>query len=152
MPSSTSQDARDGAVRREVEPSLLTHRRLLGERVYVHTLVGLSVSVVIIVGALVARYAVGIEELDVTALVILGASIAVYDTLAYFSIRAYRGDSTSEEAQAHSLEIIQTAEKYLSATGKAQPFGAPIDGFGALPEAERRAKAAALAPFIRGLA
>ncbi len=61
------------------------------------------------------------------------------------------GDS-SEEAQAHSLEIIQTAEKFISATGKPQPFGAPIDGFGALPDDERRAKAAALAPFIRGLA
>ena len=36
--------------------------------------------------------------------------------------------------------------------GKAEPFGPALDGYAALPEAERRAKAAALAPTIRGLA
>ncbi|AZG47257.1 bifunctional aldolase/short-chain dehydrogenase [Gordonia insulae] len=61
------------------------------------------------------------------------------------------GDS-SEEAQAHSLEIIETAEKFIAANGRPQPFGTPLDGFGALSEPARRAKAAALAPFIRGLA
>ena len=59
---------------------------------------------------------------------------------------------TSAQAQANSLEIIRAAEEYLAANGKEQPFGAPIPGFGALPEEQRRAKAAALAPFIRGLA
>ncbi len=59
---------------------------------------------------------------------------------------------TSDEAQAHSLEIIRTAEEYIAANGRPQPFGAPIDGYGALSAEERRAKAAALAPFIRGLA
>lgn len=59
---------------------------------------------------------------------------------------------TSAQAQANSLEIIRAAEEYLAANGKKQPFGAPIPGFGALPEEQRRAKAAALAPFIRGLA
>ncbi|RPA02563.1 bifunctional aldolase/short-chain dehydrogenase [Gordonia sp. OPL2] len=59
---------------------------------------------------------------------------------------------TSEEAQAHSLEIIRTAEQYIAADGRPQPFGAELDGYRALPADERRAKAAALAPFIRGLA
>jgi len=59
---------------------------------------------------------------------------------------------TSDEAQAHSLEIIRTAEEYIAANGRPQPFGGPIDGYGALPAEERRAKAAALAAFIRGLA
>lgn len=59
---------------------------------------------------------------------------------------------TSEEAQARSLEIISAAEEFIESNGKSQPFGAPVDGFGALPEEQRRAKAAALAPFIRGLA
>ncbi|MFE0751062.1 bifunctional aldolase/short-chain dehydrogenase [Gordonia sp. NPDC058843] len=59
---------------------------------------------------------------------------------------------TSEDAEANSLEIIDTAEKYITANGRSQPFGAPLDGYDALPAAERRAKAAALAPFIRGLA
>lgn len=59
---------------------------------------------------------------------------------------------TSEEAQARSLEIIRTAEQYIAANGRAQPFGPELDGHRALPADERRAKAAALAPFIRGLA
>ncbi|WAC54080.1 bifunctional aldolase/short-chain dehydrogenase [Gordonia sp. SL306] len=59
---------------------------------------------------------------------------------------------TSEEAQANSLEIIQTAEQYIDANGRPQPFGRELDGYSALPADERRTKAAALAPFIRGLA
>ena len=58
---------------------------------------------------------------------------------------------TSAKAEAHSLEIIETAERYISEHGRSQPFGAPIDGYGALPDDKRRAKAAGLAPFIRGL-
>lgn len=60
--------------------------------------------------------------------------------------------ATSEEAEANSLWIIDQAEKYIKENGKAEPFGAKLPGYGALPEAERRAKAAALAPVIRGLA
>ncbi|KAA0114539.1 bifunctional aldolase/short-chain dehydrogenase [Mycolicibacterium sp. P9-22] len=59
---------------------------------------------------------------------------------------------TSDEAQANSLEIIRAAEEFICANGAQQPFGAPLDGYTALPEPQRRAKAAALAPFIRGLA
>ena len=59
---------------------------------------------------------------------------------------------TSEEAEANSLEIIRTAEQFLADNGSAEPFGAVVPGFEALPEAERRAKAAALAPTIRGIA
>lgn len=59
---------------------------------------------------------------------------------------------TSDAAQANSLEVIRLAEEYLAANGKEQPFGAPLEGFAALPEQQRRTKAAALAPFIRGLA
>ncbi|MEP6559989.1 MAG: bifunctional rhamnulose-1-phosphate aldolase/short-chain dehydrogenase, partial [Nakamurella sp.] len=59
---------------------------------------------------------------------------------------------TSAEAAANSLEIIRSAEKFLSDNGSAEPFGAVVPGFEALPEADRRAKAAALAPTIRGIA
>src|SRR5215210_4903483 len=59
---------------------------------------------------------------------------------------------TSEQCEANSLEIIATAERFLAERGKAEPFGARVDAFGALPEAERRAKAAALFPVVRGLA
>ncbi|MCA4135104.1 bifunctional aldolase/short-chain dehydrogenase [Arthrobacter sp. M4] len=60
--------------------------------------------------------------------------------------------STSEEAEANSLWIIQEAEKYIAENGKAEPFGVKLPGYARLPEGERKAKAAALAPVIRGLA
>jgi rhamnulose-1-phosphate aldolase len=60
--------------------------------------------------------------------------------------------ATSSECEANSLMIISTATKYLAEHGKAEPFGAELPGFGALPEAARRAKATALAPYIRSLA
>jgi rhamnulose-1-phosphate aldolase/alcohol dehydrogenase len=59
---------------------------------------------------------------------------------------------TSEQCEANSLEIIRTAEQFLSERGTAEPFGPALPGFEALPEGERRAKAAALAPAVRGLA
>ncbi|SDW67362.1 rhamnulose-1-phosphate aldolase [Arthrobacter sp. cf158] len=60
--------------------------------------------------------------------------------------------ATSEEAEANSLWIIDQAENYIKDNGKAEPFGAKLAGYSALPETERKAKAAALAPVIRGLA
>ena len=60
--------------------------------------------------------------------------------------------STAEEAEANSLHIIRTAERFLEEHGKAQPFGPLLDGYATLPQAERRARAAALAPLVRGLA
>src|SRR3954453_2390052 len=60
--------------------------------------------------------------------------------------------ATSAECEAHSLEIIRTAERFLAERGRPQPFGAAVPGYEALPEAERRIRAAVLAPTIRGLA
>ena len=60
--------------------------------------------------------------------------------------------ATSDEAEANSLWIIETAEAYIRDNGRQDPFGARLPGYGPLPEQERRAKAAALAPVIRGLA
>ncbi|MFE4229453.1 bifunctional aldolase/short-chain dehydrogenase [Arthrobacter sp. NPDC056886] len=60
--------------------------------------------------------------------------------------------ATSEEAQANSLWIIEQAEQYIKDHGRTEPFGPKLPGYAALPETERRTKAAALAPVIRGLA
>ncbi len=60
--------------------------------------------------------------------------------------------ATSKEAEKNSLWIIKTAEDYIAAKGKKNPFGRTVVKNAALPAAERRAKAAALAPTIRGLA
>ncbi|HEY8721056.1 bifunctional aldolase/short-chain dehydrogenase [Pengzhenrongella sp.] len=59
--------------------------------------------------------------------------------------------ATSEESEANSLWIIDTAAAYLAANSRPEPFGAALPGYGPLPQTERRAKAAALAPTIRGL-
>ncbi|HZW42360.1 MAG TPA: bifunctional aldolase/short-chain dehydrogenase, partial [Agromyces sp.] len=61
------------------------------------------------------------------------------------------GDS-SEESERNSLWIIDTAAAYIAEHGKADPFGAVLEGYEALDASERRAKAAALAATIRGLA
>jgi rhamnulose-1-phosphate aldolase/alcohol dehydrogenase len=60
--------------------------------------------------------------------------------------------ATSEECEAHSLEIIQTAQRFLDERGRPEPFGATVAGYEPLPEDRRRARAAALAPVVRGLA
>lgn len=59
---------------------------------------------------------------------------------------------TSEESEQRSLEIIRTAERFITDNGRNEPFGGVIVGFEALPADERRAKAASLFPLIRGLA
>ncbi|MFJ2675931.1 bifunctional aldolase/short-chain dehydrogenase [Streptomyces sp. NPDC087525] len=60
--------------------------------------------------------------------------------------------ATSEECERNSLHIIRTAETFLAERGTPEPFGPVQEGYEPLPEAERRARAAALAPLIRGLA
>ncbi|TYB38005.1 bifunctional rhamnulose-1-phosphate aldolase/short-chain dehydrogenase [Actinomadura chibensis] len=58
--------------------------------------------------------------------------------------------ATSEECEANSLDIIRTAEAYIAEHGRADPFGEVVHP--ALPDDERRARAAALFPLLRGLA
>ncbi len=59
---------------------------------------------------------------------------------------------TSDQCEARSLEIIATAQQYLDAHGRAEPLGDVVPEFQPLPEAQRRERAAALAPVLRGLA
>ncbi|MEV0892419.1 bifunctional aldolase/short-chain dehydrogenase [Promicromonospora sp. NPDC050262] len=62
---------------------------------------------------------------------------------------------TSAEAEERSLGIIRRAEEFIAARAAAREthaFGAVRPGYEPLPDAERRARAAALAPVIRGLA
>ncbi|MCW2898811.1 MAG: short-chain dehydrogenase [Streptosporangiaceae bacterium] len=57
---------------------------------------------------------------------------------------------TSVECQANALEIIDAAERHIAEHGRADPFGPVV--YETLPETERRERAAALLPLIRGLA
>ncbi|CAN5393530.1 bifunctional rhamnulose-1-phosphate aldolase/short-chain dehydrogenase [soil metagenome] len=59
---------------------------------------------------------------------------------------------TSKEAEKNSLWIITTAEDYIAKNGKRNPFGKLVAKNKALPTPARRAKAAALAATIRGIA
>lgn len=59
--------------------------------------------------------------------------------------------STSDEVEERSLRIIRTAEAFIASRSQGEhPFGAVV--VPALPDDQRRARAAALAPVIRGLA
>ncbi|MFF9038030.1 bifunctional aldolase/short-chain dehydrogenase [Streptomyces sp. NPDC014892] len=59
---------------------------------------------------------------------------------------------TAEECEKNSLHIIRTAEMFLAEKGKAEPFGPVMEGYEALGAAERRERAAALAPHVRAIA
>jgi rhamnulose-1-phosphate aldolase/alcohol dehydrogenase len=59
--------------------------------------------------------------------------------------------ATSDESEQHSLDIIRTAQAYLDERGRPEPFGSVVAGYEPLPESERRARAAALFPLLRGL-
>lgn len=59
---------------------------------------------------------------------------------------------TSDECEQRSLDAIQKAEDFIKANGKAEPFGASIARYKALPETERRVRAAQLSPILRGVA
>jgi len=60
--------------------------------------------------------------------------------------------ATSQECQANSLEMIRTAQAYIDTHGSPEPFGPVLDGYAPLPVEQRRARAAAIAPLLRGLA
>ncbi|MBN9100205.1 MAG: bifunctional aldolase/short-chain dehydrogenase [Pseudonocardia sp.] len=60
--------------------------------------------------------------------------------------------ATSDECEARSRSIIAGAQRFLDERGAAEPFGPVRPGYAALPDDERRARAAALAPVVRGLA
>jgi rhamnulose-1-phosphate aldolase/alcohol dehydrogenase len=58
--------------------------------------------------------------------------------------------ATSDECEARSLSIIRDAAEFITSRGRPEPFGPLV--YAPLPERERRERAAALAPVIRGLA
>jgi rhamnulose-1-phosphate aldolase/alcohol dehydrogenase len=58
---------------------------------------------------------------------------------------------TSARCEAHTLSIIRTAQAFLDERGRPEPFGPAVPEWAPLPEPERRDRAAALAPLVRGL-
>lgn len=60
--------------------------------------------------------------------------------------------ATSEECEERSLWIIRTAEAHIAEHGRPEPLGAVVPGFEPLEPAARRARAAAIAAQLRGIA
>lgn len=58
---------------------------------------------------------------------------------------------TSDECEETTLELIRRADSFLSASGRSEPFGVIVREREALPAEERRSRAAAIAPVLRGL-
>ena len=59
---------------------------------------------------------------------------------------------TSAECERNSLTIIRGAENYIKVNGKKNPFGKPVAKYSPLSKTARLARAAVLAPTIRGIA
>lgn len=59
---------------------------------------------------------------------------------------------TSDECERTSLALIARAEEFLATQGRSDPLGQVRPGYEALEPSARRAAAAELAPFVRGLA
>ncbi|MGW5670637.1 bifunctional rhamnulose-1-phosphate aldolase/short-chain dehydrogenase [Micromonospora sp. NPDC003776] len=60
--------------------------------------------------------------------------------------------ATSQQCEERALRLIREAAEFIERTGKAEPFGPVRADRAPLPEAERRARAAQLAPILRGIA
>ena len=55
-------------------------------------------------------------------------------------------------ASTRSLDVIRRAEAFIAENGRPDPFGDVVDGHAPLAPDDRRARAAQLAPLLRGLA
>ena len=60
--------------------------------------------------------------------------------------------STSEECEKRSIDAINMAEQFLADNGRKDPFGVVVKQWAPLAPDARRARAAALAPSLRGIA
>ncbi len=70
--------------------TLLVHDQMLGERLYLYCLARFLVVAGIVTGSLFARYAVGIEQLDVTRLMGVAFALFVYNAAVFLMVRPYR--------------------------------------------------------------
>ena len=60
--------------------------------------------------------------------------------------------NSSDECEKRAVETITKAEEFIKKNSKAEPFGAKVKANAPLDEKTRRARAAELAPYLRGIA
>ncbi|MHC4861738.1 MAG: sensor histidine kinase, partial [Planctomycetota bacterium] len=83
----------------------LTHRRLLGTRLYLLTWVRLLFALTIAAGALFGRYALRVENLEVLPLLALALVVAGYNAVCWLVTRAYRGADLVPAAYRRMLAV-----------------------------------------------
>jgi signal transduction histidine kinase len=88
---------------------VLTHRRLLGTRIYLHTWVRLLVAATIALGAVFARFVLRVEDLDTAPLLVLALVIASYNSVCWRLTREYRGADLVPAAYRRMLAITYGA-------------------------------------------
>ncbi|NQU42794.1 HAMP domain-containing histidine kinase [bacterium] len=90
-PRSPAASSPSEASRRfSVLPSLPLHHQLLGERLYLYCIARYLLAALIVIGALFARYAVEIENLNVSGLILVAVCLSTYNIAVFLIARRYR--------------------------------------------------------------
>jgi len=97
------------AAHRELPRQVLTHSRLLGERMYQHSVIRFLLAFTIIAGGLVGKHLVGVRNLDATALTVLGVVVLFYNAIAWIVTRSRRVEQDSQEAEQVLLRTMYGA-------------------------------------------
>ena len=88
---------------------MLTDSRLLGARLYLHTWIRLCVAATIVVGALVAKYLVGIENLSMLGLLAVAVAIALYNAAAWLLAKRFRQPEQTTADHRRALATMYAA-------------------------------------------
>ena len=92
----------------------LTHLRVLGSRMFLHTWIRWILAVAITIGAAVGHHVIGVEELDVTAFLLLGAGMATYNGVAWWLIRSRRSGASADRAMLVRVHYASIVLDYLA--------------------------------------
>ena len=92
----------------------LTHLRVLGSRVSLHIWIRWILAVAITVGAAVGRHLIGVEELDVTAFLLLGGGVAAYNAISWWIIRSARSGREEDRALLVRVHYASIVLDYLA--------------------------------------
>ncbi|MDY7109101.1 MAG: HAMP domain-containing sensor histidine kinase [Planctomycetota bacterium] len=105
-------------LQQEGAPLLLTDARLLGTRLYLHTWIRLFVAATIVIGAFVAKYLVGIENLPMLGLLAVAVIIALYNAAAWYLAKRFRQpeQTTTDHRRALTTMYAAIVLDFLSLT------------------------------------
>jgi signal transduction histidine kinase len=100
-----------------VTAEILTHR-MLGARLYLHILLRWAVAVAIILGAVIARNLLGVDQILLGSLVIIGIIIALYNSVAWVLVRGIRHPDATQQRHdfLRGLAAVMLVADYLALT------------------------------------